>query len=135
MAIRAATDDARDLTLVVRLRVPSGEAGIPLGAKFGVAPEAAPALLARTRQAARRLGLAFHVGSQQTDAAAWDRAMDAAERVVRLSGSDAASIYRRVLQRTPTADEASLFEAFASETSWVDATHALLASTEFRLLE
>ena len=84
--IRAATDDARDLTLVVRLRVPSGEAGISLGAKFGVATDAAPALLARTRHAALRLGLAFHVGSQQTDAGAWDRAMDAAERVVVAAG-------------------------------------------------
>ena len=84
--ILRATNGARDLTLVVRLRVPSGEAGIPLGAKFGVAPEEAPALLTACRRAAHRLGLAFHVGSQQTDAGAWGRAMDAAERAVVAAG-------------------------------------------------
>ena len=77
-----ATDGARDLTLVVRLRVPSGEAGIPLGAKFGANPAEAARLLAASRREAHRLGLAFHVGSQQTDPAAWGRAMDTAQRAV-----------------------------------------------------
>ena len=84
--IRRATNDARDLTLVVRLRVPSGEAAIPLGAKFGAAPEDAAQLLAASRRAAHHVGLAFHVGSQQTDPGAWDRAMDAAEAVVVRAG-------------------------------------------------
>ena len=77
-----ATDGARDLALVVRLAVPSGEAKIPLGAKFGVGPADAPALLRATRARARRLGLAFHVGSQQADLGAWSTAMGLAERAV-----------------------------------------------------
>ena len=81
-----ATGGARDLTLVVRLMVPSGEAKIPLGAKFGVRPEDAPALLRRTRGAARRLGLAFHVGSQQADPGAWDAAMALSQRAVVAAG-------------------------------------------------
>ena len=81
-----ATGGARDLTLVVRLRVPSGEAGIPLGAKFGAGEEDVVQLLAATRREAHTLGLAFHVGSQQTDPGAWDCAMDAAERAVVRAG-------------------------------------------------
>ena len=80
--IARATGGARDLTLVVRLSVPSGEAKIPLGAKFGVPLQDAPALLSATRAKAQRLGLAFHVGSQQSDIAAWSAAMAAAERAV-----------------------------------------------------
>ena len=84
--ILRATDGARDLTLVVRLRVSSGEAAISLGAKFGARPCDAARLLAASRREAAHVGLAFHVGSQQTDPAAWDRAMDAAEQVVVRAG-------------------------------------------------
>ena len=84
--IARATNGARDLTLVVRLAVPSGDAKIPLGAKFGVPPAAAPALLRAARAHAQRLGLAFHVGSQQSDVAAWSAAMTAAERAVVQAG-------------------------------------------------
>ena len=84
--IARATDHARDLTLVVRMAVPSGDAAIPLGTKFGAPPAQTPALLQATRAKARRLGLAFHVGSQQADINAWSSAMAAAEQAVVQAG-------------------------------------------------
>ncbi len=62
--IRAATDGAQALTLCVRLAVPGGTSKIPLNAKFGVASGPDAGLLQATRQAAERLVISFHVGSQ-----------------------------------------------------------------------
>ena len=56
--------DATDLTLCVRLRVPSDYAKLSLAAKFGAAPGETKELLFAARQAADALGLCFHVGSQ-----------------------------------------------------------------------
>lgn len=59
-----ATGGARDLTLCVRLRAGSDHAKLSLANKFGADPADAPSLLMATRQAADRLGICFHVGSQ-----------------------------------------------------------------------
>ena len=58
------TGGCRDLTLWVRLAVPSLNSKIPLERKYGVAGAKATRLLAKARQAARELGVTFHVGSQ-----------------------------------------------------------------------
>jgi ornithine decarboxylase len=58
------TGGCRDLTLWVRLAVPSLNSKIPLERKYGVAGVKATRLLAKVRQAARELGVTFHVGSQ-----------------------------------------------------------------------
>ncbi len=73
--IMRATDQATDLTLCVRLRVPSDHAKLSLAAKFGAAPEEAKALLFATRQAADALGICFHVGSQTMSPSAYVQAL------------------------------------------------------------
>ncbi|MEM9169022.1 MAG: type III PLP-dependent enzyme [Pseudomonadota bacterium] len=84
--VRVATNDASDLTLCLRLAVPNDHAALSLGAKFGAAPDEAPALLAAMRPLARRLGVTFHVGSQTHAPAAWLTAMDRAERAIVAAG-------------------------------------------------
>jgi len=73
--IMRATNDATDLTLCVRLRVPSDHAKLSLAAKFGAAPEEAKALLFAARQAADALGICFHVGSQTMSPSAYVNAL------------------------------------------------------------
>jgi len=73
--IMRATDQATDLTLCVRLRVPNDHAKLSLGAKFGAAPDEVKALLFATRQAADALGICFHVGSQTMSPSAYVQAL------------------------------------------------------------
>jgi len=73
--IMRATDQATDLTLCVRLRVPNDHAKLSLGAKFGAAPHEVKALLFATRQAADALGICFHVGSQTMSPSAYVQAL------------------------------------------------------------
>lgn len=84
--IEAATDGARDLTLCVRLQVASDLARISLASKFGAAEGEDAELLQQTRRLARRLGVAFHVGSQAMSPVAYSGAMDRAARAVRRAG-------------------------------------------------
>ncbi|WP_167071487.1 type III PLP-dependent enzyme [Sphingomonas vulcanisoli] len=70
-----ATGEATDLTLCVRLRVPSDHAKLSLASKFGAAQDEAKALLMAARQAADALGICFHVGSQAMSPAAYLQAM------------------------------------------------------------
>lgn len=84
--ILAATGQAPDLTLCVRIAVPNRFAKISLAAKFGAAEDEAVALLLRARQAADRLGICFHVGSQAMSPAAFTVALDRVERAVVRAG-------------------------------------------------
>ena len=70
------TNQAADLTLYVRLAMPNDQAAMSLAGKFGVAPEAAGPLLNATREAAARLGVCFHVGSQCMKPDAYLQAME-----------------------------------------------------------
>ncbi len=70
-----ATDEAPDLTLCARLRVPSDHAKLSLASKFGASQDEAKALLMATRQAADALGICFHVGSQAMSPAAYLQAL------------------------------------------------------------
>ena len=74
--ILEATDNAKDLTLVVRLAVSNEGAGMPLSGKFGCTVEEAVELLQSTRQYADELGVSFHVGSQCMDPGAYRFAME-----------------------------------------------------------
>jgi ornithine decarboxylase len=58
------TKNADDLNLYVRLSMPNDQAAYSLSGKFGVPLEQAASLLVATRQAAYRMGVCFHVGSQ-----------------------------------------------------------------------
>ncbi|WP_031551601.1 type III PLP-dependent enzyme [Parvularcula oceani] len=80
--ILRATGNASDLTLVVRLAVASHGAHVPLTSKFGIHPALAPSLLGRVRQAAAKLGISFHVGSQSLASGAYDAAIALAQNAV-----------------------------------------------------
>ncbi len=62
--IRQATHGAGDVALVVRLEVSNAGAALPLTKKFGAPPAEAAALLRTALPWAGRLGVSFHVGSQ-----------------------------------------------------------------------
>ena len=62
--IAAATGNATDLTLVVRVACPSTYSEISLEGKFGAPWSEAPDLIRRARQRSELLGISFHVGSQ-----------------------------------------------------------------------
>ncbi|MHA1189571.1 MAG: type III PLP-dependent enzyme, partial [Alphaproteobacteria bacterium] len=62
--IQDATGNADDLSLCVRIAVPSDTSKISLSAKFGIGEGPDAPLLQAVRQVARRLVVSFHVGSQ-----------------------------------------------------------------------
>ena len=85
--ILEATGGAKDLTLIVRIAVPSEGAAYALSGKFGVEPDAAPALLLAARRATQDLmGISFHVGSQCMRPTAYQGAMSAASRALVRAG-------------------------------------------------
>lgn len=73
--IMRATGQATDLTLCVRLRVPSDYAKLSLASKFGAEPGETKELLFAARQAADALGICFHVGSQTMSPSAYVQAL------------------------------------------------------------
>ncbi len=73
--IMAATEQATDLTLCVRLRVSSAHSKLSLASKFGANLDEAPSLLMAARQAADALGVCFHVGSQAMSPQAYAEAL------------------------------------------------------------
>lgn len=84
--ILRATDDARDLRLLLRLAVENAHSCLKLTVKFGAEPEEAVGLLHRARLVARSVGVTFHVGSQTMDPSAYVDAMDRAAAVIRRAG-------------------------------------------------
>lgn len=85
--ILAETGFARDLSLIVRLAVSNEGSSLPLAAKFGVDPLAAPDLLRRARAATEELmGVSFHVGSQCMRPGAYRQAMMDANRAIVRAG-------------------------------------------------
>ena len=69
------TGGCRDLTLWVRVAVPSRNSKIPLDRKFGTTGAKAARLLVKARQAAKELGITFHVGSQTSTPEAYTMAL------------------------------------------------------------
>ena len=65
-------DVAPDAEVCVRLRHDCGGADWPLSHKFGCEPPEVVHLLGLAAEAGMRLGVSFHVGSQQRDLSAWD---------------------------------------------------------------
>jgi ornithine decarboxylase len=84
--ILAETGDADDLTLIVRLALPKGNAVSDLSGKFGAPPEEAESLLRAARGVAAQIGISFHVGSQCLDPLAWRRAIALAGEAIAASG-------------------------------------------------
>ncbi len=75
---------ALDLTL--RIALPPTGAALELTGKFGASPEEGAALLRQARPVARRLGIAFHVGSQCERPEAFAEAIAHAARLVQKAG-------------------------------------------------
>jgi len=84
--IAAATEGARDLTLLIRLAVPNNHAEFDLSAKFGMAPAKAGDLLMQVRAAAAKVGVCLHVGSQCLNPASFGTALHMVGDVIRSSG-------------------------------------------------
>jgi ornithine decarboxylase len=80
------TEGGNDLGLFIRLALPKGNAVYDLSGKFGAPLAEAAGLLRAARPRAARLGVAFHVGSQCLEPAAYVRAMALAAAAVRQSG-------------------------------------------------
>jgi ornithine decarboxylase len=76
----------RDIAVLVRLSTPGGNALFELSRKFGAAPAEAAELLRAVHAAGLETGLAFHVGSQCGEPAAWRTALDLAARVIGAAG-------------------------------------------------
>ncbi|SFR72566.1 ornithine decarboxylase [Agromyces sp. CF514] len=73
-----------DARVLVRLSFPNADAASDLSAKFGVAPDAAPALVEHCLRAGREVaGFTFHVGSQTTSARPWQHAIGRTLRLMR----------------------------------------------------
>lgn len=75
-----------DITVEVRIATPKGKAVYDLSAKFGAAPDDAVALLKRAHDFGCRTAIAFHVGSQCLDPAAFRVAMEMAKKVADKAG-------------------------------------------------
>ena len=82
--IAAATGNAKDLTLVVRVACPSTYSEISLEGKFGAPWSEAPDLIRRARQQSELLGISFHVGSQTMCPAGYGQALrNVSQQIVR----------------------------------------------------
>ena len=84
--LRQETDNPADLGLIVRIALPKGAAAYDLSGKFGADRDAAVALLRACRAVAPRIGLAFHVGSQCLDPAAYAWAISYAGEIAAEAG-------------------------------------------------
>ena len=80
------TEGCRDLTLWVRIAVTPKNAKLPLDKKFGTSGQKATRLLVKTRQVAKELGIAFHVGSQTATPDAYVAALDEVKRLTVKAG-------------------------------------------------
>ena len=69
-------DVAPGAEVCVRLRHDCGGADWPLSRKFGAEAPDVTRLLVRAAQAGMRLGVSFHVGSQQRNLSAWDDTLE-----------------------------------------------------------
>lgn len=79
---------ARDLTIVVRLEMPRGQAMMCLSGKFGCTVAEGARLLRRIAASGNRSGLTFHVGSQCVDPRAFAAAIALCGRAIEASGVD-----------------------------------------------
>jgi len=84
--IEEETGGARDLALWVRVAVAAKNSRIPLERKFGVSGAKAARLLVKARQAARELGITFHVGSQTVTPDAYVAALDEVAKLIGKAG-------------------------------------------------
>ena len=80
------TGGCRDLTLWVRVAVAAKNSKIPLERKYGVSGAKAARLLVKARQAAKELGITFHVGSQTATPDAFVSALEEVGKLIVKAG-------------------------------------------------
>lgn len=76
----------RDIDVLVRMATPGGKALVELSRKFGATPAETVNLLRAVHEAGFRTGIAFHVGSQCSDPAAYTQALEGTARVIHEAG-------------------------------------------------
>jgi ornithine decarboxylase len=86
--IVAETNEGRDLSLLVRMAIPSRDSVIALDRKFGIEPTGAVDLLRRARKVAHKVGISFHVGSQMLRPENYTRAIALSSEVAQAAGVD-----------------------------------------------
>lgn len=82
-------------TLLIRLVSEGGGADWPLSRKFGTTEDAALTLMTRAIARGHRVGVSFHVGSQQREPQAWDAPLRATRRLrdaLRRNGHDLVAV-------------------------------------------
>jgi ornithine decarboxylase len=79
------TGNAKDLGLHVRIAIPNSHAAIDLSGKFGIRPSESLVLMRKTRVAAKRFGVCFHVGSQCMDPIEYRNALTIVKEIVEQS--------------------------------------------------
>lgn len=88
--ILKATKNAQDMTLIVRLDMPQGQAKMCLSGKFGATEEEAISLIQSIQSSGNRVGLTFHVGSQCVHIAPFVEAVRRCGRVAHRAGVELA---------------------------------------------
>ena len=84
--IQEETGGCRDLILWVRVAVSAKNSKIPLERKYGIAGAKAARLLVKARQAAKELGITFHVGSQTVTPDAYVTALEEVGKLIAKAG-------------------------------------------------
>jgi ornithine decarboxylase len=85
--IRQETGGATDTMLMVRLATARGAAIYDLGGKFGATVDEAAELMQEIDRLGHKAGIAFHVGSQCMEPAAYTRALELTDEVLRKAGN------------------------------------------------
>lgn len=84
--ILAATENAQDLNLHVRIAIQNSYSQLDLSGKYGIGGDDAVKLISVTRRFAKKLGVCFHVGSQCMNPVAYENAIKYATTLVKKSG-------------------------------------------------
>jgi len=84
--ILAATGQAADLRLHVRITVDNSTSCLPLDAKFGAHPDEVETLLLSARTRSQELGVCFHVGSQAMNPMAYASAISRVNHLIKKTG-------------------------------------------------
>ena len=81
--ILAATNQAKDLKLFVRIAISNEHAEIDLSRKFGAHPSEALGLVRLCKEHSKKLGISFHVGSQCMHKISFSKGLKEIENIIR----------------------------------------------------
>ena len=81
--ILAATNQAKDLKLFIRIAISNEHAEIDLSRKFGAHPSEALGLVRLCKEHSKKLGISFHVGSQCMHKISFSKGLKEVENIIR----------------------------------------------------